>query len=222
MTRDDGNSIGRPIAESGAREPIPLAAVPDPRRTAAEGWLRDHGDVLWRFVRGRSPSAETAEEIVQETLLAALQQHDRFAGRSGERTWLLGIAAHKIADYYRRAARVKHRSGTDDDACGCEACRTQFTKRGKWRQFPAEWAPPADSAAELAEQLEALNRCIAALPPGQREALWLRELLEMPTEAVCKELGLTPTNLWTRLHRARAALRTCLEKVFGRSETTNS
>lgn len=177
----------------------------------AERWVAEHGDVLWRFALGRTRSKDAAEEIVQETILAAMQAFDSFAGDSSERTWLLGIAAHKITDHFRRLRRhhtAEAAAPTDD----LPELRTIFTAKGKWARTPGGWGAGADNEAENTELREALRRCIDALPPALAETVWLRDILGVPAQEVCKAMGLTPTNLWTRAHRARAALRQCVEK----------
>lgn len=213
---------------AGSHAPSKPDGAADPRRAAAERWLVEHGDVLWRFVLGRVRSPVAAEDIVQETLLAAMQSVERFEGASSERTWLLGIAVHKIGDYLRKRARTTHRGGggrDDESACGCEVCRALFSGKGMWQTLPGEWdraglgeAAAADGS-EKHERRRALVRCIDALPEGQRDAMWMRDVLGVPSEEVCKALGLTATNLWTRLHRARSAVRSCLEaKLLGRRD----
>jgi RNA polymerase sigma-70 factor, ECF subfamily len=187
----------------------------------AERWLAEHGDVLWRFALGRARSREVAEEIVQETILAAIQGYASFAGGSSERTWLLGIAAHKIADHFRAVRRREEASGLagtqarDDDKGEFHA---MFTAKGLWARPPAKWGLDAKSTTENAETLAALRRCIETLPPSQAQAVWLRDMMNIPAGEVCKAMGISPTNLWSRMHRARAALRACVEKSMGMSK----
>jgi RNA polymerase sigma-70 factor (ECF subfamily) len=213
--RDSSHAPQAPSPHAPPPHSPPPAAANSPRE-AAERWVAEHADALWRFALSRTRGAEAAEEIVQETLLAAMQRLGGFSGASSERTWLLGIASHKIADHFRRLARTQHREdGGDDEPCGCERCRVLFTKGGKWAAIPANWPELGEETHESAATLDALRQCMEALPPGQREVIWMRDLLDIPAEEVRKSLGLTATNLWTRLHRARAALRTCMERVFG-------
>jgi len=190
----------------------------DTREVAARRWVTEHGDMLWRFAMARTRSSEAAEEIVQETVLAAMQSYGRFTGGSSERTWLMGIAAHKIADHFRRVRRAKSpgMAGISPDAtCVCSTCRGMFTGDGMWACTAGKWPDLKLSEAEKKEQADMLRACIDALPPGQSEAVWMRDILGIPAAEVCKAMGLTDTNLWTRMHRARVALRSCLETKFG-------
>jgi RNA polymerase sigma-70 factor (TIGR02943 family) len=196
---------------------------------AAERWVREHGDILWRFALSRLRKPHLAEEVVQESLLSAIESYHRFSGESSERTWLLGITAHKIADCLRRERREDRStagSGTGPakgPAMGPPEGESPpddpFTQRGTWRRLPHSWAsraatdgPAGPEAMERAELLRTLTACLEKLPPGIAEAIWLRDLLEMPAEEVCQALGLSATNLWTRTHRGRLALRSCIER----------
>lgn len=195
----------------------PKASVPAP----VERWLSEHGDVLWRFVLGRVRSREAAEEVVQETVLSAMQAHATFAGASSERTWLLGIAAHKVADHFRATRRGEVRAdinANDESATKTADKSGMFTAKGIWGRPPSAWGLDAGNTAETAEMLAALRRCIDALSPSHAEAVWLRDLLDIPGNEVCKAMGISPTNLWSRMHRARAALRACVEKSMGMSK----
>jgi RNA polymerase sigma-70 factor, ECF subfamily len=209
--------------EAAATPGVSGVPAPDagPAAAPVERWLAEHGDVLWRFVLGRMHSRDVAEEVVQETVLAAMQAHGSFAGGSSERTWLLGIAAHKIADHFRAARRRARATDAHsvpevhDDKADFHA---MFTAKGMWARPPGAWGVDASSTTENAEMLTALRRCIEALPPSQAEAVWLRDLLSIPGAEVCKAMGISPTNLWSRMHRARAALRACVEKSIGMSK----
>ena len=68
-------------------------------------WVDDHGDYLFKFALARLRDVARAEDMVQETFLAELKGGDKFAGRSAERSWLVGILKNKISDYFRKASR---------------------------------------------------------------------------------------------------------------------
>jgi RNA polymerase sigma-70 factor, ECF subfamily len=194
------------------------SASPESASQAASRWLSEHGGILWAFCKARTRSDDAAEELVQETLLAAMQAHADFAGRASERTWLLGIASHKIADHFRRAAKRRTTSTPLESSADTDgpdaASKRDFDARGMWASLPATFASP-DEQSEKITNLRLLHGCIASLPEGQGEAVWLREVAGLPTDEVCKAMRITPTNLWTRLHRARSALRICMETKLG-------
>jgi RNA polymerase sigma-70 factor (TIGR02943 family) len=169
--------------------------------------MRSH---LMRYARLQLRNEAWAEDAVSETLLAALEKPEAFAGRSQPRTWLIGILKHKLVDQLRRHARecsLPEAEGTQDDAL--EALL--FTDDGHFREAPADWGDPQ---AVLGEQqfMAVLDACIEKLPNQLGRVFLMREWLELDTDAICKELAITPTNLWVMLHRARLRLRECLQQ----------
>jgi RNA polymerase sigma-70 factor (ECF subfamily) len=182
--------------------------------------LNEHGDVLWRFVLARTRSRAVTEDVVQETLLAALRASHTYAGGSSERTWLLGIANNKVSDFFRKQARRQRIEGAalaGDDEGAPASVESRFASNGHWR---ASMLPRALSLGEARgmegprreELLAMLRACLEKLPPGLSEVIWMRDVLDVPTEEVCQQLGVTATNLWTRAHRARSAMRDCIEQ----------
>ena len=185
------------------------------RPTDPARWVDDHGDALFGYAMLRLRDADQAAEVVQETFLEALKGRSTFLGRSTERTWLVGILKHKIIDLYRRRARRERGVGGDDPA-GPDAAEF-FDERGSWRSTVARLPDLPDRDLERAEFWEVFRACLAELPPNHAEAFVLSELEELPGPEICKILGISPTNLWARLHRARLQLRKSLEvRWFGR------
>lgn len=188
-------------------------------RCRPETWVEEHGDYLYRFALSRLRDAKTAEDVLQETFLAALHAVDRFEGRSSERSWLTGILKHKILDHFRRSGRE---AGLDDRDEPAERSAEWFDEEGHWKldqNSPAEWVAP-DRTLENSRFWEALGRCLGELPTRTARAFTLREIDEEGTDAICKILNITPTNLWVMLHRARMHLRRCLElRWIGRRTT---
>ena len=166
-------------------------------------WLSQYGDALYRYALDRLRRPHEAEDAVQETLLAALQARGEFAGRSHPRTWLIGILKRKVVDRLRAAAR-------EDPEIGLSDLDAWFDARGKWRKSPGRWDDPA-AAAERLEFWHVVRRCLGRLPAQMAEAFTLRTLDDAATDEVCRELAISPSNLWVLLHRARLQLVRCLE-----------
>jgi RNA polymerase sigma-70 factor, ECF subfamily len=173
-----------------------------------EAWVDRHGDVLYRYALLRLRSPELAADVVQETFLEGVRACDSFAGRSTERTWLIGILRHKIGDQLRRSERTAA-AGSDVSLNGVD--EASFDKRGHWRTKPAEWSGDPIRAMERREFWEVFGQCLSKLPDGIAHAFFLRELDGMSAEEVQQALGITPANFWKRLHRSRILLRQCLE-----------
>jgi RNA polymerase sigma-70 factor (ECF subfamily) len=163
---------------------------------------------LLRFAALELRNPETAEDCVQEALLAALAAEASFEGRSNLRTWLTGILKHKIVDAIRRGKRERPVEDLEDEAGELEAL---FDETGHWREPPQPWDNP-DGALHQKQFLQALEDCLACLPARTAQIFMLREHLGLEVAEICKELGLTATNCGVLLYRARMALRQCLEK----------
>jgi len=187
---------------------------------APEQWVDVYADVLYRYALARVGRADLAEDLVQETLLAALEARQTFRGDSQQRTWLIGILRHKILDHFRSAATRLETQPHDDS--GGQVLDSWFDQNGRWRKPPTQWKADDQQLLEDQEFWNVFNECMKNLPNRPREVFALRVMDDQETDAICKELKITPTNLWVILHRARALLRACLEKHwFGESDQTD-
>ena len=176
-------------------------------------WLEQHGDYLYRCAMLRVRDVTVAEEMVQETFLAALQAKDRFAGQSSERSWLVGIMKHKIVDHFRKS--VREQPVSDDELMNDEFTGL-FDEGGHWKietTGPKEWMDPG-SALDKAQFWQVLRRCLDELPPRTSRVFALREIDDVSSEEICAAMKLTKSNLWVMLHRARTHLRSCLERNY--------
>ena len=174
-------------------------------RSQVEG-LRPY---LLRYASLQLRDAAAAEDAVQEALLAALAGEAGYGGRANLRTWLTGILKHKIVDTIRRQSRERptaefEGAGEDGEFDGL------FDRRGHWQEAPDAWEQP-EGALGQKQFLAALEACLRALPERTARVFMMREHLGLDTSEICKELGITATHCWVMLHRARMALRLCLE-----------
>ncbi|MEK7876117.1 MAG: sigma-70 family RNA polymerase sigma factor [Pseudomonadota bacterium] len=177
--------------------------------------LQQHRPYLLRYAMLQLRDPALAEDVVQETLLAALEGRAGFAGKSSHQTWLTGILKHKIIDVMRRKSREQPLTSSDGES-DADAVDALFKEDGHWRQFPANWGDP-ERALEDKRFWEVFERCSQRMPARTARVFMMREVMELTTEEICKALDITPTNLWVMLHRARLSLRECLEiNWFGR------
>lgn len=183
-----------------------------------EAGIEAHRDYLLRYARLQLRDATAAEDAVQETLLAALQNRAGYSGRSSLRTWLTGILKHKIVDHLRRQAREQPLEGAHGEATGAGAdlADAVFADDGHWRDFPTHWKAP-DTSLEHAEFWRVFEACVETMPARAARAFVMREILELSTAEICKELGISATNCWVMLHRARLALRECFQNRWFRT-----
>jgi RNA polymerase sigma-70 factor (ECF subfamily) len=180
-----------------------------------DAWVDAHAEALFRYALTRLRRREDAEDAVQETLLAALQAKRDFRGDSSERTWLIGILRHKIVDRIRVTSRCE---ASIDDPDWNDA--DWWEGNGHWRNMPTAWGGDPQAASDNGEFWQQVRKCFAELPERQAQVFALRNLDERSAEDICQDLGLTPTNLWVLLHRARTRLRECLAGSWFAPERT--
>jgi RNA polymerase sigma-70 factor (ECF subfamily) len=178
-----------------------------------EKWLPDYGDYLYSFCLQRVNHAQTAEDLVQETLVSAIKARDSFKGQSAEITWLVAILKNKITDYYRKKDVLK--DATDYLAAADDDFSASFfdLSNGHWLPdaAPKDWAV-ADAGLQKEEFDKVMQGCVAKLPPKLAPVFVARFMDEEDSENICKVHHLTPSNYWVILHRAKVLLRACLEK----------
>jgi len=153
---------------------------------------------------------ELAEDVVQDTLVAALAGEKGFSGRASLKTWLTGILKHKIVDAIRRRAREPVVAPLEDEI-QLEDMDAFFDESGHWEAPPADWGDPESSLSRV-QFMDILQLCLEKLPPNTARVFVMREVMELESDEICKELRITSTNLWVILYRARMALRRCLEQ----------
>ncbi len=172
--------------------------------------LADARGYLLKFARLQLRNEAWAEDVVSDTLLAALAKPQAFEARSQLRTWLVGILKHKIVDVLRQRGReVALDSGSDDDSAD-PLEHMAFKADGHFAEKPADWGNP-EQDLKSRQFMTILEACTDKLPAVQGRLFLMREWLELSSEEICKELALTPTNLYVQLHRARLRLRECLD-----------
>ncbi|HGY54128.1 MAG TPA: sigma-70 family RNA polymerase sigma factor [Caldithrix abyssi] len=181
-------------------------------------WVDEHGDFLYRYAYLRVNSKNLAEDLVQDTFLSALKSYDSFGQRSSIRTWLVSILRNKIIDHYRKTVRRKDiEVETDPDHDFYE----EGPMAGRWREdrTPGDWDLHPGEALRQNEFMRILRQCLEILPERISSVFILREIDGQNSEEICKELDISPSNLWVILHRARTQLRRCLERDwFGKKQ----
>jgi RNA polymerase sigma-70 factor (ECF subfamily) len=169
-----------------------------------------HRSYLLRVARLQLRNDELAEDCVQDTLVAALQAADGFAGKSSVKTWLTGILRHKIVDAIRRKTSAPVFE-TLDEECHIDDFDALFNETGHWDNPPAEWGNP-ESDLERQDFMKMIEFCLEKLPPNTARVFMMREVMELESDEICKELSITSTNLWVIMYRARMSLRECLQQ----------
>ncbi len=177
-----------------------------------------HGDYLFNYTIVRVNDPEKAGDLVQETFLAGLKAMDSFQGRSSERTWLISILKRKIIDTYRKRSSSRESSLTEyeEQIRDGDYYRGDEPFRGHWLdgKGPNSHSLLPEGEMEREELMRIIELCISLLPPNLASVFVLKMIDEAESDEVCKEMGITPSNLWVMLHRARLKMRGCIESKW--------
>jgi RNA polymerase sigma-70 factor (ECF subfamily) len=169
-------------------------------------WVQLYSDSLYSWALYKTSNKEDAEDLVQETFLIAVKSFDKFKGDSNPKTWLLAILNNKINDYYRKSYRTPV---VNSDAI----FDILFDDHERWQkdQMPEQWTGDTENLLDDAAFQQELQECLKRLPSNWFSAIQLKFIQKMNGNKICQELGITDTNLWQILHRAKLQMRKCLE-----------
>ncbi|GEM_PF-607330 len=173
---------------------------------AAADLMRQIGRDLYACARRLAPGTQAAEDLLQETMLGILQSAKRYDGRVSVRAWAFSILRNKAVDALRKRGRERVTAEEDPEA-------HRFDDAGAWRE-DADFCP-WDREAELREVFEL---CLKGLADNQREVLALRALNQVEGREAADLLGLSRANFRQILHRARQAIRGCVDGKLGETE----
>jgi RNA polymerase sigma-70 factor (ECF subfamily) len=177
-------------------------------------WVDLYSDKMFSWAFHKTGSKETAEDLVQDTFLAAVKGFDKFERKSNPKTWLFSILNNKIIDLYRKEVKNQvtyEASHTNSE--GASFFDTLFNENGGWQksQAPGNWGATPENLLDDKNFVGVLQLCMGKLPANWNAAMRLKYLEEKKAEHICQELGIATTNYWQILHRAKLQLRKCLE-----------
>lgn len=180
-----------------------------------DAFLRSVRPDLLRFARLQLGNDDEAEDAVQEAIAGALRNARAFRAQAALKTWLIAILKNKIADILRQRRRAPVTESQLLPATEDEPVPDLFNRFGVWRNAarPAAWEDP-EAAIHSRQFLKVFDACLNCLPPQQGRVFLMREVVELGVEDICAELGLSTANVYVILHRARLALRDCIEKSW--------
>jgi len=209
MNKDSRSTAANQNPPARSESPTATGASANPER-----WVDDYGDYLFKYALMRLRDPLKAEDIVQETFLAALKGAKSFQGRSAEKSWLVGILKNKIFDHYRKAGRET--SFTDLDFYNDEESDRFISDgafQGGWihELGPMNWSTDPGAGLDNEVFWKTFHDCAGKLPKNISAAFTLREVDGIESKEICALLNISENNLWVMLHRARMALRRCLE-----------
>jgi len=170
---------------------------------------------LMRIARMELRDEHAAEDCVSDVLTQAYERRAAFRGDSSLRTWLTSILKNRIIDLLRKQWREQP---IEETPSGEQDFDNLFDETGHYAEMPSHVRDPAELCQEEGF-LVAVQGCIDKLPKRIGQVFVLREVFGSDTKELCKDLGLTTSNVWVQLYRARMMLRTCLEKNgFGNAQ----
>jgi RNA polymerase sigma-70 factor (ECF subfamily) len=180
------------------------------KETIFRTWVSKHSDALYRFALQRLQEEDLCKDLVQEAFLAAWRNLDGYKGEASVKNWLFVILKSKITDHYRKAhtrmevetVRQEHND------------QTFFDEEEHWRKgaYPQHWSVNVSNQVEAKEFQQVFRSCGKKLKEIQNAVFVMKYVDGMNSDEIRKELGLTSSNYWVLLHRAKVQLRACLEK----------
>lgn len=177
-----------------------------------ENWIALYADNLLNYAYFRVRNRELAEDLIQDTFISALKSQQTYNGTASEKTWLTAILKNKIIDYYR--SNLNKYSKLTDSFDGnanndfFDSKKDFFWAEGK---IPKEWNV-TENSIENNEFNATLLNCMEKMPQKLVAVFSLKYIDDEATETICKEVGITSSNYWVMIHRAKLQLRECLEK----------
>lgn len=178
--------------------------------------LAAHRRFLLGLARLQLGHGGEADDVVQDTLLAAAEGAGGFSGGVPLRAWLTGILRHKIVDVLRLRGRMQPLVVVDADGDEDSGIAERgFDAAGRWDTATFEHTQCPQSHASQRQLLEMLELCLHALPPRSAQLVLMREYLGMSTDEIVVQAAVTPGHLRVLLHRARLRLRECVVRGWG-------
>ena len=192
--------------------PITISKSP----TSPDTWVDEHGDVLYTYAYLRVREHGLAEDLVQDTFLAALKSFQHYQGRSSVRTWLIGILKHKIIDFLRKNVKEQPVSVANFYD---ETLEKANSLDGSWLAGTAQWLSEPSKSLEQKEFMGLFQQSLAKLPPRLSQVFVLHELDGLKGSEICELMNITSSNLWVMLYRARTELKSQLSRLLqGKTE----
>lgn len=168
--------------------------------------VEEHSDYLLSFAMSKLRDLDLSKDLVQDTFVSAITKIETFENRSNIRTWLTSILNRKIIDHWRKA-ETRY---TDPISSFFD----QDDSQKHWILDKKENASMETIEDEIIheETNNDLMDCVGKLPEKWKGVIASKYLDEKVSEEICKDLNITPSNLWVIIHRAKLLLRDCLKK----------
>jgi len=178
-------------------------------------WVTDYSDEMFSWAYYKTSSKELAEDLVQESFLSAVKYLDSFRKESNPKTWLFTILNNKIVDHYRSAVNKRM---INESSFNKNEDTNLFDRTGTWvTPSSSDWDQEAH-LLDIPEFLEVLQKCIELLPERHKAVTMAKFFYHKKGSVICKELGISASNLWQIVHRSKLQLRECLDANWTKDE----
>ncbi len=176
-------------------------------KTTISKWLTEYGDELYSWAFYKTSNKEIAEDLVQETFIAAFINFDKFQEISTPKTWLFSILKNKIIDFYRKKSK-EFSISYQDYAKPVQQSDDLFNEEEGWNEISdissQNWLDNPEFNSILA-------KCIKKLPENWQFVIQSKYILDADSKQICQELSITQSNYWQIQHRAKLLLKKCIE-----------
>jgi RNA polymerase sigma-70 factor (ECF subfamily) len=204
LVEDHSTQSSKPNGPSHENERELLAHLRDGDEDAFGLVVQRHGGRMLATARRLLNNEHDAQDAVQEAFTSAFRALDKFNGDAMLSTWLHRIVVNAALVQLR----TKRRRGEQP----IEPLLPRFGHGGEWIDDPATWTDTTETILERRDSREMVRRCIERLPDKYRSVLLLRDIEELDTDETAQSLATTANTVKVRLHRARQALKTLIER----------
>lgn len=175
-------------------------------------YLTDLRQQMLKFAQLQLRDTAAAEDAVQEALLGAMKNADKFAGRAAFKSWVFAILKHKIIDGIRGKKRTAAIADYQADPEDQEDATFLFDSSDHWNaeHAPSQWRNP-EQQMQNGQFWLVFEACLNKLPAAQARCFMMREFIGLDSGEICNEMALSTTNLHVLLHRSRLSLQKCLD-----------
>ncbi|WP_306350016.1 sigma-70 family RNA polymerase sigma factor [Flavobacterium sp. '19STA2R22 D10 B1'] len=178
----------------------------EPKNVIAQ-WLNEFGDELYSWAYYKTSREEIAQDLVQDTFIAAFENLHKFKEQSAPKTWLLSILNNKIVDFYRKKSK-EYTISYEEYSLQIKLSDAEFDDTGHWEDMSDK---SSQNWLDNPEFNSILAKCIKKLPKNWQFIIQSKYILDKESKEICQELDVTTSNYWQIIHRSKVLLKKCIE-----------
>ena len=184
------------------------------KQQTLEFWVERHSDQLYSWAFHKTHSKETAEDLVQETFFSAIKSYEKCKNKNQPKSWLFAILNNKIIDFYRKSAKSWNSITSNESEKPTQIINNLFDQFGNWTAASQKLFAEERPLLDIPEFNSLLEKCLDDLPKNWKFAILSKYIYNKKGTEISQELGITPSNYWQVIHRAKVFLKICLEKYW--------